>query len=406
MRLKLAASGLLIVGCAEPAPPDFHGEEPVAEISEALTVAEAVSGGCSTTAVWGLSLQIIDQMNCLIPGGALVEVPARPNFTKGNATLAFMQPPAVTAFVAALDEASSTTLTANSMLRTLAQQYLLYAWYRAGTCNISLAATPGTSNHESGLAIDVSQYSAWRPTLEAHGFSWLGSSDAVHFDYEGAGRVDLSGKGTLAFQKLWNLNNPSDLLVEDGAYGPQTETRLQRSPTDGFAKPPTCGSGGTGGTAGTGGAGGASSGGSSGAGVGGTGGGTGAAPGTGGSPGVGGSGVGAGGSGNPSGGASGALGSAGAGSNVCGPGQVVNCACPGGALGMQYCTEDGSRLSACMGCPAAAADQEAGCACSMSDRKVGGALAMLAAALLGVATRRRVRPRARTPDRRAVTAAK
>jgi len=392
MRLKLASSGLVLaaVGCGEAPPPDFHGEEPVSEISEALTVAEAVSGGCSTTAVAGLSVQIIDQMNCLIPGGALVEVPARANFSKSGATLAFMQPSAAAALVAALDEAKSTTLTANSMLRTLAQQYLLYAWYRAGTCNISLAATPGTSNHETGLAIDVSQYTTWRPILEAHGFSWLGSNDAVHFDYAGAGRIDLSGKGTLAFQKLWNLNNPSDLVVEDGDYGPQTQARLERSPTDGFAKRPSCGSGASGGTGGAGGGtGGGSSGGASGAGVGGAGGTSGAAgvaaAGRAGAQG------GTGGTGN-----SGAVGSSGAGqgtgSNACSPGQIVNCACPGGAaFGMQYCTEDGSGLSACMGCPDSTSDQEAGCACSMSDRSRSSGLAALGVALIAGAARRRRR---------------
>ena len=38
-----------------------------------------------------------------------------------------------------------TKMTINSMLRTVAQQYLLYHWYQAGQCSISLAATPGTS---------------------------------------------------------------------------------------------------------------------------------------------------------------------------------------------------------------------------------------------------------------------
>jgi MYXO-CTERM domain-containing protein len=253
MRARTIAIALGIAGCSAP-PPDFHGEEePVAATRAAISVAEAVNGGCSTTAVWGLSTQIIEQMNCLIPGDAMAEVPERPNFEKGPATLAWMQPPAVAAFVAALDEMPGTTFTSNSMLRTVAQQYLLYRWYQLGTCNISLAATPGTSNHESGLAIDVSQHDTWRATLEAHDFSWLGSSDPVHFDYTGPGIVDLSGADVLAFQQLWNQNHPEDPIAEDGEYGDETGDRLEQSPAEGFPVPPSCGAG-AGGTSGSAGA--------------------------------------------------------------------------------------------------------------------------------------------------------
>jgi hypothetical protein len=251
---------VLCVACGGPAP-DFHGEEqePTETSVQAISVAEAVNGGCSTTSVWGLSTQIIQQMNCLIPGDAMAEVPDRPNFEKGNATLAWMQPPAVAAFVAALDEMPGTTLTSNSMLRTVAQQYLLYRWYQLGTCNISLAATPGTSNHESGLAIDVSEHDTWQATLEGQGFSWLGSSDPVHFDYTGPGTVDLGGKDVLGFQQLWNLNHPEDPITEDGDYGDETASRLELSPAEGFAIPPSCGNAGSGGTGSDGGTGGVTS---------------------------------------------------------------------------------------------------------------------------------------------------
>jgi hypothetical protein len=45
----------------------------------------------------------------------------------------------------------------------------------------------------------------------------------------------VSGLSVLAFQRLWNRNNPKDRLAEDGAYGPQTEARLARAPSAGFA---------------------------------------------------------------------------------------------------------------------------------------------------------------------------
>jgi hypothetical protein len=128
----------------------------------------------------------------------------------------------------------------NSMLRTVAQQYLLYRWYQTGSCGISLAAKPGNSNHETGLALDVDNYSTWKSKLQNSGFSWLGGSDPVHFDYVGAGAKDHRGLDVLAFQRLWNRNNPADKIAEDGAWGPNTEARMKKAPAAGFAKGPSC----------------------------------------------------------------------------------------------------------------------------------------------------------------------
>jgi hypothetical protein len=96
--------------------------------------------------------------------------------------------------------------TVNSAWRSSAQQYLLYKWYLGGGCGIQIAAKPGTSNHEAGLAIDTSYYEYWRPALESHGWQWHGSSDLVHFDYVAGGSDDRSA-GLLAFQRLWNRYN-------------------------------------------------------------------------------------------------------------------------------------------------------------------------------------------------------
>jgi hypothetical protein len=204
------------------------------------TVQDAVASSCSTGAVLGISNQIVAQVNCLRPN-TLAEIPARPNLTRSANTFAFMQPPARDALVRALDANTGMTLGINSMLRTVAQQYLLYAWYMAGRCSIMLAARPGGSNHESGLALDTSQYAAWETALEAQGFTWFGSSDVVHFDYTGPGTIDLRPVGIRGFQRLWNVNNPADTIVEDGIYGPNTESRLQQSPANGFSTPAPCG---------------------------------------------------------------------------------------------------------------------------------------------------------------------
>lgn len=220
-----------------PEPLEPPGEH-VRESSEAISVGNTT--GCSTGAVHGLSLQIIAQGNCLSPG-AYVEIPKPSNVTLGSTVVPFMQEPARNALAAALSANPSKAMQINSMLRTIAAQYLLYKWYLAGQCGIQLAAKPGTSNHETGLAIDIQQYATWQTALEAQGFKWLGSSDVVHYDYKGAGTKDLKAVQVKAFQQLWNYNNPTDLLVEDGSYGPQTEARLKLSPAEGFAKTPTCG---------------------------------------------------------------------------------------------------------------------------------------------------------------------
>ncbi|HEU4536036.1 MAG TPA: M15 family metallopeptidase, partial [Polyangiaceae bacterium] len=219
--------------------PDGDTEEGVSEITAGGTVADAVAGGCSTTSVFGLSEQIVKETNCLVPG-ALAAMPNRSDFVKSAATFPFLQTPGRDALVKMLD-ADSRTFSVNSMLRTVAQQYLLFAWFQQGRCGIQAAATPGKSNHETGLALDTSDFSAFRPALEARGFKWFGSGDQVHFDFVGAGTKNLTGVGVRAFQRLWNLNNPGDLITVDGLYGPQTESRLRKSPAAGFAKGASCG---------------------------------------------------------------------------------------------------------------------------------------------------------------------
>jgi hypothetical protein len=261
--LQLTAS--LFAGCAEPdadpgdlgdlgdtgasAPEagaaDADGPEPdgdtgtdVGEIT-AGTVADAVNGGCSTTSVFGLSEQIVKQTNCLVPG-ALAFIPDRADLKKSASTFSFLQTPARNALVSMLD-ADSRTFSVNSVLRTVAQQYLLFTWFQQGRCSIQAAAKPGSSNHETGLALDTSDFVAFRSALEARGFRWFGSGDQVHFDFVGSGIRNLTGTDVRAFQQLWNLNHPTDKITVDGLYGPQTESRLRQSPAAGFPQGSTCG---------------------------------------------------------------------------------------------------------------------------------------------------------------------
>lgn len=250
--LSLAAAAPLTASCAaapgedeaeQAAEEDAHDFEERGDAFSGGSVSDAAAASCTTTSVKGLSLQIIAEANCLSPG-AFEAVPDLPNLSKGSAVFAFMQKPARDKLVSALQANPSRSMSINSMLRTSAQQFLLYRWYQLGRCGIGLAAKPGNSNHQGGLAIDINEYSSWKSTLQSNGFRWLGSSDPVHFDYSGSGAKEQRSLDVLAFQKLWNRNNPADKISEDGAWGPNTEARMKKSPASGFPTGAQCGSSG------------------------------------------------------------------------------------------------------------------------------------------------------------------
>ncbi len=221
---------------------ESDGNGDLGSVAQALSngdpVSAAVAQSCTTSVVKGLSTQLVGEIQCLRPN-TLKSIDKLPGIALGSAVFPYLQSPAVTAMVAA-QKARGTTLSINSALRTLPQQYMLYRWYQTGRCGISLAARPGTSNHESALALDVQDNAGWRSALTGKSFRWLGASDPVHYDYVGAGAVDLRGLSVKAFQRLWNRNNPTDKITEDGSYGPATETRLARAPVGGFAKGADC----------------------------------------------------------------------------------------------------------------------------------------------------------------------
>lgn len=203
------------------------------------TVADVLDDGCSTTIVMGLSEQIVAEANCMVPG-AYARVPTLSNVTLSKAVFPYMQEPARDALVTALSKAKERPMKINSMLRTVAQQYLLYDWYKRKRCGIKLAAEPGSSNHQSGLAIDISEPGNWRKTLDRSGFRWMGKRDPWHFDYRGDGSEDNEGLDVKAFQRLWNRNHPDEPIGDDGSFGPDTEEALRRAPADGFPVGPTC----------------------------------------------------------------------------------------------------------------------------------------------------------------------
>jgi hypothetical protein len=204
------------------------------------TVEQAAAGSCSTESVDGLSRQIIEQARCIEPN-AFVPLPKRPNLVVNDHVFPYLESGAREHLLRALDAHTSATMTINSALRTVAQQYLVWRWSATKSCGVPLATPPGESNHEIGVALDIAEAAKWRPALEAQDFRWLGASDRVHFDYKGgSGPPSRSATDVLAFQKLWNKNNRADAIPENGQYGPATEQRLKKAPASGFALGPSC----------------------------------------------------------------------------------------------------------------------------------------------------------------------
>ncbi len=187
-----------------------------------------------TTIVFGLSRQIIDEMNNAVPG-VLVDC-SNLNISIDALQFPFLQRPAKEALARAI-QARGTRMSINSAYRTCAQQFLLRNWFERGLCSIGAAAKPGSSLHESGLAIDIPDVSGWKPFLQAQGWVHVGQNlpgDPFHFEFRGRGTQIISNVGVLAFQKLWNRNHLNDQIGTDGQYGPNTAAKLRISPSQGF----------------------------------------------------------------------------------------------------------------------------------------------------------------------------
>lgn len=223
---------------------DFDEEPPpVAKVARTYsTVQDAADRACSTSSVEGLTRQILAQANCIDPR-AFVAVPSRPNLVAGKQASLYLNAAARDRLLEVLDANRDKTLTVNSALRSVAQQYLLSRWGAKKRCGVQLAALPGQSNHQTGLALDIKEPQLWRPALEKEGFKWMGSIDRVHFDYAGKGSKPPSS-GSLtdirAFQQLWNRNHPDDRITENGRFDKATEQRLKKAPAAGFERGAEC----------------------------------------------------------------------------------------------------------------------------------------------------------------------
>lgn len=230
VRLPTVLSALALIAACN-LDGDHYGEA-----VSAVSVQTYTTQGCSTAAVIGLSKQIADEIGCMNPTLLKKFSPSTRLQITSNAVLPYLH---ANAKADLLKVAETKTVQVNSAFRTVAQQYLLRRWFELGRCGITAAALPGNSNHESGRALDVANYSSLISAMAARGWSHSVPGDPVHFDHLGS--PDSRGKDVLAFQRLWNRNHPGDLIAADGIYGPQTETRLRTSPATGFATGAVCG---------------------------------------------------------------------------------------------------------------------------------------------------------------------
>lgn len=224
---------VLIAAIVVPACAQTEDDPPLDETTSELSVDSRVNASCSTASVLGLSRQIAREVDCMSPSSlARLRPSTHVRFTS-SAVLPYMHPGAKADL---LDVSGDVRI--NSGYRTVAQQYLLYRWFRTGRCGIAAAATPGRSNHESGRAVDLSNWAARLTSMHNHGWAHDVPGDVVHFDHLGS--PDNRGLDVRAFQRLWNRNHPNDHIDVDGIWGPQTSARMRRAPATGFAKGPTC----------------------------------------------------------------------------------------------------------------------------------------------------------------------
>lgn len=203
-------------------------------------------GGCTTGPLKPLDIQIAKELSCLAQS-PLGEIENESALLLGEGVRPHLQSDAASALKRASRRLGRLVLT--SGWRSVAQQHVLKSW--EGRCGIGIAATPGRSHHQSGLAIDTGDYRSRsvRNVLREEGFEWYcdvynqgrlsGCADPVHFVYQTGD--DLRDVSVLAFQKLWNRNHPRDQLEEDGHWGPTTADRMNRAPIAGFAQTANCG---------------------------------------------------------------------------------------------------------------------------------------------------------------------
>ncbi len=176
--LVLTSTSVSIVGCAaeQGSSDPEHEAEPVASTSDELRSVVNCAARTDTAYVNASPRPI----SVITIGGMAV------SRATGHAFLA-MQHAA---------DAAGVSLQITSGFRTMAEQQYLYHCYQTRSCNNgNLAARPGYSNHQSGLALDLTT-SAWLANNAARfGFVRTVPSESWHYEHQGADPGGVCGGG-------------------------------------------------------------------------------------------------------------------------------------------------------------------------------------------------------------------
>ena len=199
-----------------------------------MLISKAATVFTSSFMVRGLDLQLFQELN-KIATNSLVPITDL-NIKHGAGLFPYLQPPAKAALKRALDILGE-PITINSGYRSVASQSLLYYQKQVGLIK-NLVAYPGVSPHQRATCVDVEEWErhAVKQALLESGWNWTyGLRDAMHFDCNSRGLVDIRKKSVIAFQRLWNKANPKSRIAEDGDLGQQTLNAIYKSPCEGFA---------------------------------------------------------------------------------------------------------------------------------------------------------------------------
>ncbi len=131
MRRVLALLAVALTACGEGdlRIHDDYQDHDLGVVTEGLTVGAA--GGCDTSIVSGLTVQLVAELNCITPS-SMVDFSAS-NISLTSAVQPYLAPAASSALHDAVN-AQGGTIGISSAYRSVAQQYLLYKWWQAGQC--------------------------------------------------------------------------------------------------------------------------------------------------------------------------------------------------------------------------------------------------------------------------------
>jgi hypothetical protein len=190
----------------------------------------------SSTQLLGLNLQVIHQVNTIIPN-TLVDI-SDLNIIHGDGLFPFAHPKLKEALAGVL-RVHSQAITINNAWRPITTQSFFYHLKETGRgMQNNLVAIPGRSDHEGGASIDIPEWDSLKTLFNSYWFQWTyGDRDPMHFDcmlVPNEEKQNIKQKTTLAFQQLWNKTGNSK-LTEDGIPGNATLDAILNSPAEGFA---------------------------------------------------------------------------------------------------------------------------------------------------------------------------